>query len=751
MPQIIMAPQATGSKRLDGSVRKQAYAFLEKLSDDDATPGLHIEPIHGCVDPRVRTGRVSDYHRAVLVKLQGQGSEAHYVYLGTYGHDDAIALAKKARLAVNPVNGIAELVTSPPSPVAPGQSGEWTTPVPATAEAPRIPEPAVLLADVSLSDLVDRLGIEPRLAERTLALTGEDDLLTLVEDAVQWQASALLDLATGRSLEEVRASLSLDETLPADPDAVGDAQILVGLQHPAARMQFALIEDDEELRRAIEDDDFEAWRVFLHPEQRRYVARSYHGPFRLSGGAGTGKTVVLVHRARHLARRDPAARILLTTYTTTLAESLRAALRALDPDLPLARRLGDPGIYVSGIDAAVSAVLRGGSGAGNPDVERVLGPRSSQINQRTRSDVWQQVIEAAGDELPPDLRSPAFFVAEYVMVILPARITTLEGYLKARRPGRGVALDRKRRTAVWQVVQAYRARAGVDGSLDFAEAAAVAAARLDDEAARGRFRCDHVLIDEGQDLNPTHWQFARAMVAEHDDDLFIAEDSQQRIYGQRVVLGRYGIRIVGRSQRLTLNYRTTAQNLHFAVRVLAGESFVDLEEEAEDNPHYRSARRGPSPELIPAPSLGAELDRAAGVVRDWLTDGAVPETVGVLVRDNRQLAQVTRGLEERKVSVRALQSESARPGQPLVLTMHRAKGMEFSRVLIFDAGRSSIPAAYLLRGLNDADREDILRKERSLLYVAATRARDELVITWSGEASSMLPDVTAANAASRGS
>lgn len=742
MPQIIMAPQAAGSKRLDGSVRKQAYAFLEKLSDDDSAPGLHIEPIHGCVDARVRTGRVSDYHRAVLVKLQGQGREAHYVYLGTYGHDEAIALAKKARLSVNPVNGIAELITTEPPVAAPDLPGRQPQEHRLERETPAAPEPvaaSVLPTEITLSDLVDRLGIDARLAALAGAATTEDELLELVEDAVQWQASALLDLATGRSVAEVEASLGLDERRSSAPTSAADDTVLAAIQHPAARMQFALIEDDDELRRAIEDNDFEAWRVFLHPEQRSHVTRSHSGPFRLSGGAGTGKTVVMVHRARELARREPEARILLTTYTTTLAEGLRSSLRALDPEAPLASHLSAPGIYVSGIDAAVSAVLRTAGEQSGVDVERVLGPRGSRTTRRTGSGVWQQVIDAAGDELPSDLRSPAFFVAECAMVILPERVSNLQDYLRVRRPGRGVALNRTRRTAVWRVVEAYRARAGVDGSLDFVEAAAVAAATLERESASSGFRCDHVLVDEGQDLNPTQWQFLRALVTERPNDLFIAEDSQQRIYGSRVVLGRYGIRIVGRSQRLTLNYRTTAQNLHFAVQVLAGETFFDLEDESTDNGHYRSARRGPAPELVAAPSLGEELDRAADVVRGWLADGAVAETIGVLVRDNRQLAQVTRGLEERRVTVRAVQAEPARAGHPLVLTMHRAKGMEFSRVLIFDAGRSSIPASYLLRGLNDADREDMLRKERSLLYVAATRARDKLVVLWSGDASPMLP------------
>jgi hypothetical protein len=746
VPQIIMAPQPTGSKRLDGSVRKQAYAFLEKLSDDDTTPGLHVEPINGSADPRVRTGRVSDFYRAVLFKLQGKGTDAHYVYLGIYPHDDAIALAKKATLKLNPVNGIAELITAEtPSRSAYSSTLEQPTPPsPDRSTRPLPPPPQKALAPLlgslaSLDDLVNDLGIDPQLAEQALQVVTEDELLDLVETAVQWQASALLDLGTGRSVQEIKESLGIDEAAAPEPDQDPDDTLLDAIRRPAALMQFAFIEDDDELRRVIEDGDFEAWRVFLHPEQRKWVSRSFNGPFRLSGGAGTGKTVVLLHRARWLSRRNAEARILLTTFTTTLAQSMREALQSLDPDLPLADRLGDPGVFVSGIDAAVSAALRQTDLGESADVEAVLGPRSNEIGQRTAAAAWQQVVDSAGEDLPSDLRSPAFFTAEYATVVLPARITTLEDYLRVRRPGRGVALDRRRRVAVWKVIESFRARASVEGSLDFTEAAAVAATRLRRLSTDAGVLCDHVLVDEGQDLNPTHWQFLRAIVAEHPDDIFIAEDAHQRIYGSAVVLGRYGVRIVGRAQRLTLNYRTTAQNLHFAVRVLEGETFVDLEETVEQTAHYRSARSGPAPDLIAASSLGAEFDRAAELVKQWIDAGAVPETIGVLVRDNRQAAQVTRGLEERGVKVRAVAAGPTRGGQPLVLTMHRAKGMEFSRVLLFDVGGGSIPASYLLRGLSAADREDVLRKERSLLYVAATRARDQLVVMWSGEASPMLP------------
>lgn len=737
MPQIIMGPSQTGT--LDASVKKQAYAFLEKLSENDALPGLHIEPINGSADERVRTGRVNDFYRAVLFKVQGNGDTAHYVYLGVLAHDDAIDFARKARLSVNPVNGIAELI------IATQDDG---TPVvaPAVLLATRalaaVPDEAPLLPAFGLDEttLIDDLGLDRDLALAALAAGTEDDILALAETAVQWQGLALIDLASGTSLSDVKQALGIEQDATTLATEGEDARLLAALKHPAAKMAFAFVEDNDELRRAIEDADFAAWRVFLHPEQRRYATTSYNGPFRLSGGAGTGKTVVLLHRARHLAKQNPQARILLTTYTKNLADAMKADFKRLDPTLPLAANLGDPGVYISGIDAAVSAVLRAHKGELAVDIETVLGSRTSDISSRTPDSVWPDAAGVA-TELPPELRSKTFLVSEYAMVVLPSRATDRDAYLTTRRPGRGVALDRKKRLAVWQTIENYRTRAGIEGSIDFAEAAAIAAANLERRTSNGTQTVDHVLVDEGQDLIPSHWQFLRSLAAEGPNDLFLAEDSHQRIYGHPIVLGRYGIRIVGRSQRLKLNYRTTAQNLHYAVGILDGTaSYVDLEDAPEDKSHYRSARTGPKPHLHECSSLTAELDFAAETVQGWLTGGVVPETIGILVRDSQQAGLISRGLEERSVDVRQVDAAAIRQGQPLVMTMHRAKGMEFSRVLLFGVNDGLIPAEYLLKGLADADREAALARERCLLYVAATRARDELVVTSSGVRSTFLSD-----------
>lgn len=741
MASIIMSKPAS---KLEPAIKKKAYAFLEKLTEDDTAPGLHIEPIHNSADARVRTGRVDQGYRAVLFKVP-QGQSVVYVFHGIWPHDQAIDVAKRTVLKLNPVNGISEIITV--SPTAPEQE-----PQSAPLELREVHEPERLGAPdetapaaspllvgrgVTRTDLVSELGIGEALADASLAALDEDALLALLADAVEWQGLALLELASGHSVAQVKEAFSL-ATAEAEPEASEEERLLKGLQHPAAQISFTWIESNDELRRVVEGGDFGAWRVFLHPEQRKYVERSYGGPFRLAGGAGTGKTVVLLHRARQLAQANPHARIVVTTFTVNLANQMRTDLSRLDPDLTLAGALGGAGVHVSGIDALANAVLKRAGADIAVDAEAVLGVASASVKGRTPNSAWQAAIDDAGGSLPDALRSDAFFRAEYAAVVLPNLITDRQAYFTVRRPGRGVALDRAKRAAVWGVIESYRARARIDGTVDFTEAAALAAAHRRRVGPQDGYLADHVLVDEGQDLSPGHWQLLRALVGEGSNDLFIAEDSHQRIYGQRLVLSHYGIRIVGRSQRLTLNYRTTAQNLAWAVGVLAGAKFVDLEEGAEQSADYRSARSGPVPALYPCADLSAELDQAAKIVEGWADGGVAPETVAVLVRDSIQRDRVVAALAERGVGVRPVDRGAIKAGQPVVMTMHRAKGTEFSRVLLFGVSQDAIPSPVRDETYSpDAVAEALLR-ERSLLYVAATRARDELAVSWSGQPSEFL-------------
>lgn len=736
MAHLVIASNSRAMSKLDGSIKKKVFDFFEKLSEDDTSPSLHIEPLHVASDPRVRTGRVDIQYRAVLFKVEDKSNIPTYIYMGTWNHDDAIKLAEKATLKVNPINGTLEGLI--------GDVEPSTTSAPAV-EAVHTPKAAPsYLAGVgyTLDDLTDRLGLSAAVAARAMAAPDESALLDAAAGGVEWEGSALLDLATGISIEDIREKHGFTDK-PVDTDLDEDQQIIEALERPASKMQFAYIEDNDELRRVIEGGDFAAWRIFLHPEQRKYVDADFSGPFRLSGGAGTGKTVVAIHRARRLSRANPDARIILTTYNATLAQGLRADLIALDPDVRIAPNPGDPGVYVGGIDALGKAVLdRTPRDFINAACSVVFGRSGIEFGpKRTASDaVWREVAQGVDSGLDAKLATPSFLESEYVSVVLANRITTLEEYAKVARPGRGVRLSRPQRIGVWKLVEAYRRHSQMDETISFPELLALAAEGLRTETEKfGRYLADHVVVDEAQDLHATHWALLRALVPEGPNDLFIAEDSHQRIYGSPIVLSRFGIKIVGRSRRLTLNYRTTAQNLRFAVGVLSGADYTDLEQGEEKTSDYRSARNGPLPELVACENQTAELDTVAAKIKSWLQEGDVePESIAVLVRSQDERDRFVRGLGERGVSVRPVDRSAPTSGQPLVMTMHRAKGMEFSRVILSGADDRHVPSPATLRNVPDEERVEALLRERSLLYVASSRARDALVVTWSGKRTELL-------------
>ena len=606
---------------------------------------------------------------------------------------------------------------------------------------------------LSVETLRDELGIDVRLGAAALAATCESQLLDLAITArVAWQGEALLALATGSTIDDVREDFELLRPQDVAPDPT-DADIIAGLRRRAARTEFAWLETDEDLRRAIEGLTFAQWQLFLHPQQRALVDRRTNGPMRISGGAGTGKTVVTVHRAAALAERDAEAgdevRILLTTYTRNLADDLRRQVAQLAPTLPFAERIGEPGLLVSGLDRIAHAVLQRAGDSIAQTAKQVIGrPRTRVLTlPDSKNNPWYEALALMGNELPEGLRSADFLESEYELIVLPQRITTLRQYLRVRRPGRGVALARDKRAAVWRAIESYRDRSAALDVVSFSEQLALAAAWLDAEAARGASRpFRHVLVDEAQDLTPAHLQLLRALVDNGPDDLFLAEDSHQRIYGRKITLSHYGIHVRGRSRRLTRNYRTTRQNLDIAFGILDPGAYEDMEGRAEEH-RYVSPRSGPEPLLIHASDHDQEIKEAGALLDLWLEEDrdageeGAPETIAVLVRDRYQRDAVVTGLAQQGIEVRPVDREAVGRGRPVVMTMHRAKGLEFRKVLLFDVSEDSIPRSLRDQRYSEADRTDALLRERSLLYVAATRARDQLAISWSGRKSPLLEDV----------
>jgi superfamily I DNA/RNA helicase len=716
----------------DKTVNAKIMTFMSKLSENDESPGLHIEKMNNPADQRARTGRVDGGLRAVLFRLDIPGADRTYVYAGTWKHDEAIRRARTQILRRNPINGVTEFIDSStlenPKNIVPLPTK------PPTAKLSYLAERAYLL-----TDLTQELGFDKAIAERIFAATSDDELLTIAESFEnQWQINAVIALAMGDALTKICADLGFVEAQDVVDVSTQEERLAKSLLHPASRMQFVFVDNDQELRQVIEGGDFGAWRVFLHPEQRSSANKDFNGPFRLTGGAGTGKTVVLLHRTAQLAAADPSSRVVLTTFTKALSSALQRDLERLDSTVPRASELGDSGVLVRGVDQLAVAV-RDKAGEGFWAAARhVFGEKIEPCHTLDSSEKhWQDAINEVQHELPESLRNPSFFEGEYLQVVLPHRIFSQVDYFRVRRPGRGIALDRRKRAAVWKVIEQYRQTARLVGRLSFAEVSAIAAAYLDENPTKRV--ADHVLIDEAQDLSPLHWQLLRALVAAGKNDLFIAEDSHQRIYGRHIVLSRFGVRIVGRSRRLTLNYRTTQENLNYALGLLEGGRYFDSEDVQETKQGYRSSRTGPRPRALAASNETEQYANLAELVREWVDDqNSRPETFAILTRSNAQATNVKNQLAERGVSVTESHTGETVGNNPLVLTMHKSKGLEFARVVLFDVSKGAIPPTWVLEGVAAEELEEVWLRERSLLYVAASRARDELVVSWSGEPSELL-------------
>jgi len=723
----VMFVEGFSTLDLDGSVAKLVVPFVQKLMAFNGGKGLNVEQLKDVADRRIRSARVNQQYRALLFELAAGNGGTLYVVAGIYNHDDAYQRARTLVLKTNPITGI------------PNVTDLASAKLPAVASQSASPRAKSYLRDIgyAVTDLTDVFGFAAELAATAFRARSEEELVALAASLDDRLAQdVLVGMGSGMSVDSIRVEVGLDTPIaPAvDESDLTDAEMVERLQHPTSRFRFTTVADVDDLRAVIEGGDLAAWRVFLHPEQRRYVDVNTSGPFRLTGGAGTGKTVVLLHRARRLAKSNPDARIVLTTYTKGLAALLRRDLRTLDSSVRIAERLGEAGVLIENVDRLASmvrsAARTSGFAAASKDVLE-MAVDTARPSGGTEA-IWRSAV-AASPDLPRELATPSFLEAEYEQVVLPTRATSKTDYFAARRAGRGVALDRAKRAALWQVIAAYRSASRKEVVMTFAEIAETSAVWLERQPTRP---ADHVIVDEGQDLGPSHWHLLRAMVAPGANDMFIAEDAFQRIYGHHLVLKHLGVNIVGRSRRLTLNYRTTFQNLQVAIGVVRGIEFAGSEDDQDERiAGYRSARVGPEPVWLGF-DAAAEHDAAVGtLIRSWLDDGVDPGSIGILVHGG--LPRVRDRLAGVGVSV-GVASDGETSGIPVVRTMHGAKGLEFGRVIVWDVSAETMPSAQArVRAAAAGDNDELLR-ERSLLYVALSRARDELAVTWVGEPSPFL-------------
>lgn len=688
--------------KLPRKVQQKTSAFIGKFRNDPNSSGINYEKI-SAADQKIYSVRIDDAYRGIVAREKETGV---YLLLWVDHHDEAYRWAQSRKCVVNSVTGAIQVYEVK-------DAGEVVRSDQAAAGG--------LFAEVE-EDVLVEFGVPEELTAKVLSVADvaefEQMRNMLPESAAEW----LEWVANGFAVDEILALLRSER----ESGCESDGTLAAALDNPETARSFVVVEGEDELYQIL-SAPLEKWRVFLHPSQRKLVKRKYNGPARVLGGAGTGKTVVAMHRAKALASRIEGShdRVLFTTFSTTLASDIQANLKKICSTEELRR------IDVINLDSWIAQYLK-----------REGFEYAIEYEQSVLEGLWEQAIIDSNTDLTFE---PAFYADEWGEVILAQDNLSLGDYAHAKRAGRGVRLGRKERIALWAVVEEYRRLMKDRGIRDVD--AAMYEARVVLEQSGDAPQYAHVVVDEGQDFSAPAYRLIRALAgAEHENDIFVVGDSHQRIYGRKAILSRCGINIRGRSSILRINYRTPEEIRLAAIGILSGLSFDDLDDGIDDDQVTQSLIHGESPEVHGLRDLADEMDFIANKVGDLVAAGYDERDICISARTNSLIDEYANGLAERGIRVLKLKARKVddRSFQGVRLaTMHRVKGLEFDTIFLAGMAQGTVPPARALkRARIEGNEDELMKSERSLVYVSLTRAKRLAILTYPGKPSQIVAKIT---------
>ena len=676
--------------RLTGDEQKAAKTTAFDLQMNPVNPGMALHRIDNSKDKNFWSARVGRDIRLIIHKTQ-----ASLLLCYVDHHDAAYAWAERRKIETHPKTGAAQIVEV--------RERVQEIFIPTYVEAPAVPEPKAKIFNEYSNETLLGYGVPQEWLD-DIRDADEDSLFALAEHLPAEASEALLEIATGGK--------------PKPPEPT----IATPFEHPDAQRRFRVVENVEELARALEFP-WDKWSIFLHPVQRELSQKDYAGPARVAGSAGTGKTIVALHRAVNVARQNSDSRVLLATFSETLANALRTKLRRLVSSEP---RLGER-IDVHSIDAIGI---------------RLYQSRLGKPNLASRADIIELMRKAA-DETSDHKFSQRFLLTEWEQIVDAWQIDSAEGYANVSRLGRKTRIPKKQQTILWSIFQRVKDALKSKGLITTSELFTQLAKSIAESKSRP---FDFAVIDEAQDLTIAHLRFFAALGQNRPNSLFFAGDLGQRIFQQPFSWSELGVDIRGRSLNLNVNYRTSHQIRSQADRLLNNE-MSDLDGNLQDRSSTISVFNGPAPNVQKFASEQAEIDGIGQWVRDRLAEGVATHELGIFVRSTAQLPRARAAVEKAEIPFKVLDEDIGPTGAfASIATMHLAKGLEFRAVVVIACDDEVIPLQERIETVgDDADLQEVYDTERHLLYVACTRARDYLLVTGVEPASEFLDDLRAAS------
>ena len=674
--------------RLRADEQKAVKTAAFDLQLNPASPGLSFHRLDKAKDKNFWSVRVGSDIRLIVHKT---ASSLLLCYVDH--HDKAYAWAERRKLETHPKTGAAQLVEIRE------RVEEIAIPVYIEVARPKPPKRA-LFADLT-DDLLLSYGVPTEWLSDVRQAT-EDTILQLSDHLPSEAGEALLELATGG-----KPQVPQPAPVGANPFA-----------HPDAQRRFRVMSDVEELERALAYP-WDKWTIFLHPAQRQLVERDYGGPARVSGSAGTGKTIVALHRAVFLTRTNPDGRVLLTTFSETLADALRTKLRRLISNEP---RLGER-LEVHAINAVGERLYE--QHFGHPKI--------------ASRDIIRRFVTEAAAAIPDQKFNFSFLLTEWEDLVDAWQLDSWEAYRDIKRLGRKTRLQETQRAALWTILDAVRVRLRKEGFITWAEMFTRLAAQVGN---RKHPPFDFVVVDEAQDVSVAQLRFLAALGGERPNSLFFAGDLGQRIFQQPFSWKSLGVDIRGRARTLHINYRTSHQIRMQADRLL-GQEVADVDGNAEERRGTVSVFNGPAPIVQTFKSQQEEIEAVDTWLADRSREGVMPHEFGVFVRSDGELDRARAAVTKSGLPYKMLDEHvETTSGQISIGTMHLAKGLEFRAVVVMACDDEIIPLQSRIETVaDDSDLEEVYNTERHLLYVACTRARDHLLVTSVEPASEFLDDL----------
>lgn len=644
-------------------------------------PGIQLHRVKGTSE-NFWTGYVNDDIRIIVYQ---DGDTYVFCYAGH--HDDAYRWAERRKLSVHPDTGAVQLV----------ETEERTEEI--VQHIYKQVEKEEPLFNQYEASYLRKIGVPPEWLD-ALRHVGETGFLKLADELPEEVSERLWDLLDGVPVKVPNVQNVNDP-----------------FEHPDSQRRFRIIEDESELRQALEWP-MERWTTFLHPRQQDAVKKHYRGPAFVSGGAGTGKTVVAMHRVRKLLKDYPDNQVLFTTFSKTLSSRLvRGCNILLGEDNPLRQRLDIVHLHKLARKLWVDH----------------HGTRLDIIDQNSLRELLD---EAAYENAHTDYEQ-GFLNAEWEDVIDAWNIRTWEEYRDFSRTGRGKPLGIRQRHELWQVFEFVQQTLDKRGSLTWNQ---LAYDCIDIAEANPEVKYPHIVVDEAQDFGPAELMLLNALAQDEDNNLFLVGDSGQRLYQRHFSWSDLGIHVVGRSTRLKINYRTTEEIRQFADAIMPA-SLPEHGRKRRDNDAI-SLLHGAQPEVQGFDSVDDEITFVAETCRQLISDGYSPRDIAIFGRVKKQVIQnrAIRAMKLADIDYHRLRSdETDLPNAVSLGTMHAAKGLEFRAVFVMGCDRGLIPLSIALRHATDsADHDDIYQRERNLLYVACTRARERLITTYTGNCTDFL-------------